>query len=70
MQKMQKVTEKAVEMEGLSDLTALFNKAHEAKTQYDKLASRTFQRAQKRRVENAEEHHGCHADIGDGRRLL
>ncbi|WP_305134366.1 DNA repair protein RecN, partial [Parasutterella excrementihominis] len=35
---MQKVSEKAAEMEGLSDLTALFNKAHKAKTQYDKLA--------------------------------
>lgn len=46
---MQKITEKAVEMEGLSDLTALFNKAHEAKTQYDKLASELSKERKKAR---------------------
>ena len=67
---MQKVSEKAAEMEGLSDLTALFNKAHKAKTQYDKLAGELSKERKKRRVEDAEEHHRRHADSGDGRRFF
>ena len=70
MQKCRKSPKKAVEMEGLSDLTALFNKAHEAKTQYDKLAGELSKERKKRRVEDAEEHHRRHADSGDGRRFF